>query len=173
MYKRQERCDQSPATAKLQAIDLNATQQGPLTDVSVTTGTANAGQLSACGDQINQYLNYTLGGTSVTLIPPDSLGSRRSGSVTSISGYHPNQSNYTYISFTGNTQPGTYAMDSIYVESGPNFTRYKKSGTINITITEYGAVGGIIAGSFSGNVFDQNNPSNIQPIVCNFRVKRK
>jgi hypothetical protein len=168
-----DRCDLSPATAKLQAIDFNATQQGPLTDLSVTSGTANAGQLSACGDQINQFITYTVGTLNVSLLPPDSLRVSRSGTMTSISGYHPNQSNYTYFQFPGNAQPGTYAIDSIYIESPPNFTRWKKSGTINITITEYGAVGGIIAGSFTGNVFDQSNPSNVQPIVCNFRVKRR
>jgi len=168
-----DRCDQSPATAKLQAIDFNATQQGPLTDLAVTSGTANAGQLSACGDQINQFITYTLGTLNVSLLPPDSVRAGRSGSMTSISGYHPNQSNYTYFRFTGNAQPGTYAIDSIYIETPANYTRWKKSGNFNITITEYGAVGGIIAGSFSGNVFDESSPANVQPIVCNFRVKRR
>ena len=168
-----DRCDNSTVTAKLQAFDYNTTQQGAETSLTISGGAVNAGQLSACGSSINEFINYTLNGKQVVLIPPaDNLNESRTNSTTGVSGYHSNQSNYTYFAFTDNAQPATVAMDSVNIEGG-QYT-WKKSGVINVNITEYGPVSGYISGNFSGNLTDKyGTGSPVVPITCTFRVKRK
>jgi hypothetical protein len=164
-----ERCDNAAVTAKLQAFDFDAAQQGTETSLSVTTGTANAGQLSACGSTINEFINYTINGTQVVILPPDPLGSTLTNGTTSVSGSHSNQTGYSRIGFKA-TAPGTVAVDEILIETTSPYTRWTKSGTINTTITEYGQPGGYVAGSLSGNV---TNGSATVPLSYSFRVKRK
>jgi hypothetical protein len=38
-------------------------------------------------------------------------------------------------------------MDSVYIEGGSQYA-WKKSGAINVNITEYGQAGGYISGNF-------------------------
>lgn len=164
-----ERCDNATLTAKLQAFDFNATQQGPETSLSVGTGTVNAGQLSTCGSTINEFVNYTLNGTQVVILPPDYLYATTTTDTNYIVSYFKNQTNFSSIGFKA-TAPGTVPVDEIGIETQTPNAQWTKSGAINITITEYGQVGGYIAGHFSGTV---TNRTTTAPITYRFRVKRK
>jgi hypothetical protein len=164
-----DRCDNTAITAKLQAFDYGASQEGKETSLSVGTGTVNAGQLSACGTTINEYVNYTMNGNKLSIIPPNTLYARTKGDTTYIVSYINDQSNWSSVGFKANA-PGTVPVIELEMETNSPYTRWTKSGNFNITITEYGAVGGYVAGYFSGNV---TNGTTIAPVTYNFRVKRK
>ena len=165
-----DRCDNSALTAKIQAFDFDATQQGAETNLSIGSGNVvDAGQLSACGSAINEYINYFYGGTQVILIPPDYFEAARGNDTTGIVGSHQNQTGFTNFIFKGAPAPGTYALSKIYFIA--NQSSWNMTGTANVTITEYGPVGGYIAGSFSGNVLRTSTTVPV-PVTGRFRVKR-
>jgi hypothetical protein len=164
-----ERCDNTSITAKLQAFDFDANQQGTETSLSVGTGAVNAGQLSACGSTINEYVNYTLNGKQVSIVPPHYLYAITYEDTTYIESYINDQTNFSSIGFKANAS-GTVPVSEIVFETQSPSARWTRSGNVNITITENGAVGSYVAGYFSGNV---TNGTTIAPVTYRFRVKRK
>jgi hypothetical protein len=170
-----ERCSNGSTVAQLTAVDMQAGQQGPPSNLTVTSGTYNAGTLSACGTSTAQYINYVLNGNPIIFAPPaDTTFGNRSGTTTAITGYTPQNSGttayrYTSFSFSGAAAPGNYSLINLSIYTAPNM--YTMSGSITTSITEYGNPGQYIAGSFSGNVKDSMG-TTIYPITCNFRVKR-
>ncbi|MEI2748370.1 MAG: hypothetical protein V9E88_06405 [Ferruginibacter sp.] len=46
------------------------------------------------------------------------------------------------------------------------------SAPVNVTITEYGAIGQFIAGNFSGVLTNQTLPVTNYNVTCSFRVRR-
>ena len=156
------------------AVDsTNSVQSTPAT-TTLTTSSTSLGTITACGLSNQRYINFTLDGTAYTLTsPPDSTMGWLSQGATMISGFKGGTATtYTTLStrFTGSAVGG-FPMTSISVRT-PSFTDSLVSpvGTININVTEYGAVGAFISGSFSGTLNGTNNaPHTIQ---CSFRVRR-
>ena len=157
----------------LTAIDSSNSQQSSSSTLTITTGSNNAGTLTACGTSINQFINYVLGGTSYSFVPP----------ADSVTAYMTTQGPATYISgmktsgaTTGLLQTD-FSFNSITTGSGlvTSFTFFgpgvsaQMISPMTASITEYGNVGGFIAGTFAGAVLDSNVTKSIQ---CNFRVKR-
>lgn len=167
-----QRCLNSTANATVSVTDIGNTQQGAAVTVSVTSGSVNAGQLTACGTTVSSYINYTIDGNQFAFThPQDSITLNSSGTTTLIDGTTRSQP-YSYINFNFiGSAPGTYELQNLLLVT--NNTTMSKSGPINITITEYGTgIGSYVAGSFSGNVRDSMN-TTLRPITCNFRVKRE
>lgn len=166
------RCNSTPTTAAITAYDVAGNQNGTATNVAVTSGTVNAGQLIACGISMNQFLNYTMNGATVSYVHPiDSLmlskGSNNQYTVWA-NRKIPNNREQVTLSFTA-TGTGTVAIN--YVNIFTSTKMYSGAGTINLNITEFGPVsGGYIGGNFTGNVVD----SFSAPISTNmtFRIKR-
>lgn len=165
------RCTNAPTTAVITAYDMGTNQNGAATNVAVSSTTANAGQLSACGNSVSQFLNYTMNSTNVSYVPPaDSLIiSSRSSNQYTIWASRKSQNNYNDVSLTFTaTGTGTVPLNSLYMYT--NQKSYMQEGAINLNITEFGPAGGYISGNFTGNVKD----SFSAPIPINmvFRVKR-
>lgn len=167
-----DRCDNATVTAKLKAMDLDGVQEGTETSLSVGTGTVNAGTLSACGNALSEFINFTYNGTQILLTPPEELIAERINTTTEISGIRNNQNNLIVFSFQGDAQAGTVVVDTLnfIAES----STWRNSSAINATITEYGQVGGYIAGNFSGSArrTSNTNPTPV-PVSCTFRIKRR
>jgi hypothetical protein len=166
------RCSNTPAVAEIYASDLTAGQQGNLVSVNVTSGTANAGQLTACGISTQQFINFTVNNVPYTLVsPPDSLVAFKNGNTTAIQAYSFDQSNFRqfYFYFNG-AATGTSPISHIDIITGNK--SYVAANTPTVTITEYGIPGQYIAGNCSGTLGDSANASVTVPFSCNFRVKR-
>lgn len=173
------RCSSTPVTAQVTAVDITGAQQGLPVSVTVSTGSANLGQLSACGIATTQYIYTTINGVNYNWVPPadslyGSMGSQGTTNGTSISGYGvnpPNTFRAINFAFNGNTT-GSFPLDYLHVISGGTGPQYNMTGTITTTVTEYGTPGQYIAGSFTGNVKDSSTAA-IYPITCTYRVKRR
>jgi hypothetical protein len=169
-----QRCVSTAANAAVSVTDIGSNQQSASSTFNVTSGTVNAGQVSACGTTISNYINYTIDATQTVLThPQDSLRitTFSTQQVTTIEGSTRSQP-YDYISFSfPGSAPGTYELQSLYAVR--NSTTLIKSGAINVNITEFGTgSGSYIAGNFTGNMRDSMSTA-LHPITCNFRVKRQ
>jgi len=168
------RCSTAPTTAAITAYDPGANQGGNATNVPVNSATVNAGQLSACGNSLVQFLNYTLKDTNVSYIPPaDSLQLLNNvNNQFTLYAYRKASSDYekVYLSFNA-TGTGTVPLNYVYILK--NNRQYVQASTLNLNITEFGAAGtGYISGDFSGNLKDSSS-NVILPASMSFRVKRK
>jgi len=165
------RCNNTPATASVIAYDLGSNQGGTSTTVQVSGTTVNAGNLSACGTSLAQFVNYTLNGVAKNFTDPtDSIMSYSSGNnFYNIGGRRRGGGNEeAYLSFTA-TGVGSVPLSSISIRE--NNTFYNASGSITVNITEWTAgSGGFMAGSLSGNVTDS---FTVKPVSLTFRVKKQ
>lgn len=173
-----QRCATLPSTLTIVASDIDASQQGNVSELQVTSGSYTA-NLVACGTSTLQFINFSIGGNIFNFIPPnDSLTAWRNGSTTNIDAYRQGRdsANYQYTSFklAGNAAPGTYSMSTntfILSKAIPSTIEYKMEGAINITITEYGGPGEYVAGSFTGN-FRERYSNAVVSGTCSFRIRR-
>jgi hypothetical protein len=161
-----------PAT--LVVTDVATAQQSAPTPIVLTNGAVAAGTITACGTSVNQFINYTVNSTPYTLVPPgDSLTTYttlQSGLI-HIAGFSMNSgtttsSNRVSFSLQGNAV-GSLPVSELIIMAPGVFGR--QTNSITATVTEFGPVGGFVAGSFSGIVTDSS--TNI-PVTVSFRVKR-
>ena len=168
------RCTSGQATGSVTAVDLAAATQSTPADITVAAGNVNAGALTACGTSISQFINYKVNNIDYAItMPGDSISFSYSNNISYINGStisNPNDKRYITFSFPGNGT-GTYALDYVYALI-PNAGQYVKNGAISVAVTEYGSVGGFVAGNFTGMVRDSSFTSPAVPINCTFRVKR-
>ena len=142
--------------------------------VTLSAGPNNVGSIAACGTSFTQFINFTLSGTSYSLLgPADSLFAyfNPQGGRTNIGGYSFNSGTISgkRIDFTfAGDGVGNKTLTSLFV-STPTGTGNLQQNVITASITEYGSAGGFITGSFSGNISDSFGVKTIQ---CTFKVKR-
>jgi hypothetical protein len=165
------RCSNVPATAEITAYDMDASQNGAAANITVTAGTITAGQLLACGNALTQYVNITLNGAIMSFVPPaDSV--ELYSSITSNDKYlwatrRSSGNEHVYVAFTA-AGTGSAPVKTIDITKGN--TGYIKQSAVNMTITEFGPVGGYISGSLSTTLKDSSN--NTAPVTLTFRAKR-
>jgi hypothetical protein len=122
-----------------------------------------------------QFLNYTLNSNAVSFVPPaDSVKATTYVSNNQITitaaRKNPNNNNTVLLSFNIPTGTGTVPVSYIYIYE--NQKSYVQAATLNLNITEFGAVGtGYMSGNLSGNMKDSSNNA-ILPASLSFRVKR-
>lgn len=165
------RCSNAATSASITPYDIGGTQSGQPATVDVSGTTVDAGQLVACGNNITQFINYNINGTSYGYAGVDSLIGYRSlqSQQTIISGFDGANREVT-LGFSGEAAPGTGSLYVLYIKEGN--TVYRENGTITVNVTEYiNSTGGFIAGNFTGTVKDTLT-SGILPITCTFRVMK-
>ena len=158
------RCFNTSVPVVLTAVDLSGSQQNSKT-ITAGTGDVDAGQVSACGVDITQFINFSIGGSSYTITtPPDKIGitfnlyyNKYVISGENGSNYNP-QINFRLPSMSG---PGNYLLDSMTVAPTPNSYYYQQE-SIPCTITTFGPVNGFIEGSFSGPVYQGIKATTIE-----------
>jgi hypothetical protein len=181
-----QRCSGAPAQAYVTVYDTVANQQNTPVAVNVTTGTANAGTLSACGVD-GLYIYLTVDGQQYSWTRPnDPIGSNRYQEP------YPSNQFYTTIDaskvlpnfnaqqlqlkFPGPTSPvpGTYNLILFQFypngHTGTNVIYYSINNVIPVQVTEYGLPGGILKGSFSAMV--RKTGGTLVQMYCSFRLIR-
>jgi hypothetical protein len=167
------RCTPVTATATLIAYDLGVNQIGTATNLPVSTGTANAGQLVACGNTVAEYTNYVLNNVSYNFAKPaDSIVLVKSWgtSYTLYTRYKGASSpDNSYVGFTPSAT-GTIPLDFATIHTSAKTWYLTGGGTINIT--EFGAIGtGYVAGNFT-TILKDTLSSQTAPVNFTFRIKR-
>ncbi|MEP7107879.1 MAG: hypothetical protein ABI760_07850 [Ferruginibacter sp.] len=161
------------------AEDIDALQDGLPATVTLLNGTNAIGVLRACGTTIDEFINYTVNGTSYSITAPaDSLIS-----------FLNTQSNPPLIyidarlksSANGNSATMAFTQTGIAVNSSQNLMSFSSNQItdstsiltpITVNITEFGAIGQFLAGNFTG-IFTGGAPLNTPyNVTCSFRVRR-
>ncbi len=159
-------------------VDNTGGQQSNPVTATINVGNTDLGVINACGTSTQQFINFSVDGTPHNLLPPtDSIygNSYSQGTTftsTNIGGWNSIGSTNVHFSFNGGST-GTFPLS--FVMAGiPGLTdslTMNISSPINVTVTEFGSVGGFITGSFSGNLY--TNGTLAHPVVCSFRVRRQ
>ncbi len=170
----------STASVQLLAEDITTLQAGNQQTETLVSGNNAVGALSACGTSIDQFINYSINGTSYSFVyPTDSIthdvNTQSVPPVSYVSGGSPNSgtSGSAFFSFTQNSiVAGTsQALTSFYTREITDSASLSGSPLVNIT--EYGNVGEYIAGNFNA-VMTSGPPANTTyNITCQFRVRRR
>lgn len=168
-------CAGMPLTCGILAVDAAAQQQGAMINVTVTSPVTNAGNITACGTSVLQYINYNLDGTNhsvSSLVSGDSFTGISYDSTNNTHGAYivGSHSNTGAISFNFDNSGATGAYVFKYLNiPGFNYTTLVQPFTV--TVTNYPqAPGEFFEGSFSGQFKDPVNVTHT--ISCSFRVRR-
>jgi hypothetical protein len=167
------RCNPVTATAVLTAYDYATNQNGTTTNLSVSSGTANAGQLTACGNTIAEFTNYTVNNVQYNFAKPADTMTLSKSAGSSYTLYtnrkNSNSSDFAYMSFTASAT-GTAPLNSVFINTST--AGYYSTGASTLNITEFGAVGtGYLAGNFSTTLQDTITKQTV-PVNYTFRIKR-
>lgn len=174
-------CDGTSIAAGIIAEDYTAMQQSAEIPHSIVAGNNNLGTLQACGTTSSQFLNITINGSTETFThPADSLNyfnNNQSGASVGASKWSAGSIVSTGFDFahSGITVGGNYAITSFYssVVGPPNSTVLPvNQSTSSVTITEYGAVGEFIAGTYVINATGPAPTNTAYTITGSFRIRR-
>jgi hypothetical protein len=170
------RCSNSTGTLEIVAVDNAANQQSaiPFTG-SASTGTVNAGTISACGTSTISFISYTLDGNNFgisTAVPGDSItGWSASGTnqiYLSVNGFRMTQPNENISFYSQANAVGTFPLLHLTVNQYDSVTVVTP---FNVNITVWGAPGQFVEGNFTGQIKEIAN-NNIHSVAATFRVRR-
>jgi len=163
-------------TMSVVVVDNATNEQNTPKEVTITPGVNDLGTLSACGTSTLGNISYTLDNNSAVFIaePADTVWAYNLGGtstqILTVSG-NPNESQKMSFQFDGGSALGSaHKMTDVFSIAFPSGRGYWPAG-IAVNITEYGPIGGFIAGNFTTPIlnFDDNALHNI---TVNFRVRR-
>ncbi len=164
-----------PQTVLLIGEDITNGQQSASVTYVVNAGTNTVGNIQACGNSIQEFVNYTINGTPYSFTAPvDSIHySDDNVSRLFVSGVRiPQTLDFAEIVFqrAGISLGSSQALEQFHPNPFPDSMLIQSPILVNIT--EYGAVGQFVAGSLSGT-FRGGAPANIPYVVTfSFRVRR-
>jgi len=172
-------------TVNLVVVDYATYIQNTPQSVTITPGSNALGALQACGFSTRGKLSYSLdnGPTVVIQEPTDTIGAYYLGSngaakatqIVTLSG-EPNTSQKMAFQMTGPDNAdanSVHTITDIYSNAIPHGQGYWVE-PINVNITEFGKVGGFIAGSFTSKIIagDHTNNYSVHDLTCTFRIRR-
>jgi hypothetical protein len=160
------------------AYDLDNLQVSAPILVNLSGGIGNAGDISVCG-AIQEYFTFTTtsAGTYTSVLPAFSASDSTAGGpidYINLNTFSQNGGLYIGIWLQNVTGVGNYIPTSILVEGNYNgVSEYdvcpnNDCSAMNVTITEYNGIGGILAGTYSGQLFD-NNLNALKDVSGTFR----
>jgi hypothetical protein len=155
--------------------DNTTLQEGFINNYTLVTGNNNIGDLLTCGNSIQEYITYTVNGTSFSVVPPvGTISEYDTIAINSrvIYGFDSNINADVYFGVSkSNIGPGSIQNLTLF---GCAQTGYSTTinAPISVNITEYGNIGQFISGNFSGSVTSTTPPNTTYTITCNFRTKR-
>lgn len=183
----------SSSTAQLLAVDNVTLQQGNNVAVNITSGTVNAGVLTACGTSANTFFNMTIDGTALSGNTPDYY--RYAWKDTSY--IDSSKCDYYYAAYDSSVTK--YLFASLHLPLTQTFNAPSSFPLINagyngingvsedmelsplmpgqqLNFTEYGGLGQFVAGNFSGQLRRENYANGTSIIdtvnvVLSFRVR--
>ncbi|HMI77344.1 MAG TPA: hypothetical protein VK484_01055 [Ferruginibacter sp.] len=158
----------------------NATgQEGLIGSLALNSGINNVGNITACTNSNQEYVNFTVDGTAFSVIP-----GVPSWGVTLVHVPDPIYPNSIYIEATGVTNTLWFRFNDQNISAGSTQDLYHfwdgiigmplmPTIPIRVNIAEYGNIGQFISGNFSGTIYDFSPPNNPHTVTCNFRVRRQ
>lgn len=165
-------------TVNIIAEDIANMQQSNPVSYTITAGANNIGNIQACGVNTTEFINYTVDGGTANILtaPGDSLYQGGNGTSTMfyISGFNYNTTPYESVEMSidnNGIAPGS-TQNLLGFSGSAIMAQTVVSTPIGVHITEYGPVGGYIAGNFSGTINDASPPNTAYNISCSFRVRR-
>ncbi len=176
-------CSNTTTNLRLIAQDFDNGQENTPVDLQVTAGINNIAPVQACGVFHEQYITYTINSaTHSILFPTDTLLHYRSTGSTVITqgvyGYNALKMDYTFIVYpdkdiaVGSKQE-LITFHSIWGLRGRQIRTLWGTPPAMINITEYGPVGGFIAGNFSDTFTEYGDNPKIYNISCHFKIRRE
>jgi len=167
-------CNINGANVQVLGVDETTLQQGNVSTLAVVAPTTDVGTISACGTSSTQFINYTVDGTSYTILDTDSLTAYTSGQGTQLTSYISgmrigNGGNNIFFKFSHSGYiAGTYSVASLSVQ---NFSNITVVLPFNVNATNLPQTAGqFYEGNFTGQFKDGSNVTH--NITCNFRVRR-
>ena len=159
------RCYNTTVPITLTAYDLAAQQTGASTTISGSVGTVNAGQLSACGVTFSEFVSLNINGANYTITnPPDAF-------TYTINGFNATSgANYITLYNSSADFTGTGQYPSFLTLYWQNLN-YGYNTSVQTTVTAFGAVGGYMTGTISGNIMDSSTQQTY-PVTGSFKVQR-
>ncbi len=169
-----------PQTITFIGEDVTNAQQSPNVNYTVlNAGTNIVGNIQACGVATQQFINYTINGAAYTLTAPvDTFFYNNFQTAISIeaSNLITSPPNATRANFK-------FSNQSIAASSSQNLQLFRANQIpdsittmptpISVNITEYGAVGQFVAGTFTGTLIGLPPANTTYNVSCNFRVRRR
>jgi hypothetical protein len=169
-------CGTTSASITLIGEDETSGQQSTSTNYTINVGNNTIPQIQACGTTTNQFLNYSVNGTSYSYVrPTDSLTTSQGGANNQMIIYA------SRIPGTGGDAVLRFSTQNIGLGSLQNLQQFTSpqipqnssiNAPINITITEYGAIGAFISGNFTGLITGPAPTNTPYNVTCSFRVRR-
>ena len=163
--------------AEVIAEDNGAGQQGTLTTYTIQPGNNALGNIQACGVSNNQFLNVTINGTAYSFTAADdSLAYHNNNQTMAIINAFRINSTGTSNSFnllfsnTGLAAGSNQAIVELTTSYITEPVSFAPGAQVNIT--EYGAIGEFIAGTFSRTATGVNTPNTVYNITGSFRIRR-
>ena len=165
------RCATAATSVSLVAGDYKTLQQGS-TSLSADTGKKDAGQLTACGTSIDQFISVIVDGTTYAVSsPPDSVAYNATSSASVFWGAPAAGTSGAQIAFQLNNLSGTGTIPANYFNIITSGRTLVQNGDMQCTISQYGAINEFVVGSLIGTVKDTTSQA-ILPMTGNFKVKR-
>jgi len=171
-------CTNTP-TINFIAVD-NATQKesSPQTHILIA-GDNNLGNLNTCIVSGEQFVNYKVNGVDYALTwPTDSIihasWIHNQINIQANSVGFPRADSVSFSFTNDGIAPNSVQSLNLFQSAKINefFTTSTMQGTIDVNITEYGAIGEFIAGNFAGTFTGAAPAYTPYNISCNFRVRR-
>lgn len=143
-------CNNSAQTGQVVGYDLtNLLESSPIT-YATPPNTVNIGNITVC-NALTEFIQYTIDGQAFTKVDP--FGGL-DVTVSFIASNDSLPSQDIHFNFENSGQIGTFPISNLSVNQ---FTLNTQSAnTLTTNVTAYGALGGFIIGSFSGNFLDLN-----------------
>lgn len=153
------------------AIDRETSQQSNAQNITLMTGSNDLGNLTACTPQ-TEYINCTLDGSATNFTLPQYMFNGNfffANDSTEIKAVDLLNSGITVFRIGAAIldAPGLYPIGWVEL----NGVYYLFLNPTNITISNYGLIGGFINGSVSGQVRNMNT-NTVHNLECDFQVKR-
>jgi hypothetical protein len=162
-------------------VDSTAQQQGNPATGSVSVPMTDAGNISACGNALAQFINYTFNNTNYALggNAADSLTARTfpiqgqtgTGFQTNISGMRMNQAINISFGFSHTIQspgPGTYQLNSISV----NGTFGQPVTGSTVTLTAFPTTAGQFYEGTLNAQYSDSSSTTVRTVSATFKVRR-
>lgn len=169
-------CSFTPTEVELIPVDNGGAQPvfGDAVTLPVTSGTVDAGALEACNGVATEFLRFKMDGTDYNFYAPiDSINfytedtlhmisvSRRSGDQT-----------YLQVQWGGTATTGTKSSMTIAFQGTSDWAYFTPQAGFVPTITEYGPVGGFVAGNYTGTASGDSSGTS-RSIQLSFKIKRR
>ncbi len=170
----------NPEPVTIIAEDNTTSQTGAPVNFSLNDGSNSLGALNACNNNSTlEFMNFTIDATHYSLVSPiDAFNELVNPGThwTGISGTADITGSVPGVSFylTGTLAVGSTNVSIDEFDIGADYGRYIDATTPApvVNITEYGPVGGYIAGYIAVKI--QNiHDNSVHDATCSFRVKRK